>query len=126
MVAHFAMARTSGVAILGPAPSNVISPIDRSRLLRSLAADLAWSVEVQAGTYGVLNACRALRFAREGVLCTKLQGGEWAIEQGLVDVDLVASALRYQRGADEVVDGRGAASTLAARVREELLDAASQ
>jgi Domain of unknown function (DUF4111) len=123
-VAHFAMARAGGVAILGPPPTELISAIDRSRLFRSLAADLAWSVEVQAGTYSVLNACRALRFKREGVLCTKLEGGEWAIEQGVADGDLLASALRRQCGADEVVDGRGAAA-LASWVREELLDAAT-
>src|SRR5262245_8232483 len=45
LVAHFAMAREHGVAILGPPPMDLIAPIDRSRLLRTLADDLAWSVE---------------------------------------------------------------------------------
>jgi streptomycin 3"-adenylyltransferase len=118
------MARAAGVAILGPPPTDLIAPIERSRLLRTLADDLAWSIEVQAGTYGVLNACRALRFEREGVLSTKIEGGEWAIEHGVADVDLLASALRYQRGADAYVDGSRAAS-LATWVRLELLTAAN-
>jgi streptomycin 3"-adenylyltransferase len=124
LVAHFAMARARGVTILGAPPTDVIASIDRSRLLRTLADDLAWAVEQGMSGYAVLNACRALRFARDGVLCSKPEGGEWAIEQGVADADLVASALRRQGGADVDVEERGAAS-LAAWVREELLDAAT-
>jgi hypothetical protein len=124
LVAHFAMARARGVTILGPPPTDLISSIDRSRLLRALAHDLAWSMEQGIGVYAVLNACRALRFAREGMLCSKLEGGEWAIEQGVADADLVASALHRQRGADEEFDKPGAASFVT-WVREALLVAAT-
>ncbi len=45
-------------------------------------------------SYAVLNACRAVRFATDGVLCSKLDGGQWmlarrieepAIQQALAD-----------------------------------------
>jgi hypothetical protein len=124
LVAHFAMAQARGVAIEGPPPTDLICSTDRSRLLRALAHDLAWSMDRGIGVYAVLNACRALRFAQEGVLCSKLARGDWAIEQGVADTDLVASALRRQRGADEDFEKPGAPS-LVAWVRDELLDAAT-
>jgi Domain of unknown function (DUF4111) len=101
----------------------MISSIDRSRLLRALADDLAWSMEQGIGVHAVLNACHGLRFARDGVLCSKLEGGDWAIEQGVADADLVASALRRQRGVDEEFDKPGAAPFVT-WVREGLLLAA--
>jgi predicted nucleotidyltransferase len=124
LVAHFAMARARGVTMLGLPATDLIAPIDRSRLLRTLADDLAWAVEQGMGGYAVLNACRALRYAREGVLCSKIEGGEWATEQGVADPELVASALRRQAGVDEDVE-EGAAASLAASVRKELLNAAT-
>ena len=49
--------------------------------------------------YAVLNACRALRFAREGVICSKIAGGEWALgtlpQHGIA----IGAAVAEQRGA---------------------------
>jgi hypothetical protein len=120
LLAHFAMARAHGVALVGPPPEDVIAPVDRSRLHRSLADDLAWATERGMSGYAVLNACRALRLVREGVLCSKPDGGRWALDEGIADTDLVVTALRRQAGADEEVNGE-AATLFAARVRDELL-----
>ena len=48
LVAHFAMARERGVVLFGPPADQVISPIDRSRLLLVLADDLAWALRAGA------------------------------------------------------------------------------
>ena len=94
LVAHFAMARERGVVLFGPPADQVISPIDRSRLLLVFADDLVWALEQELGGYAVLNACRALRFAREGTLCSKPEGGAWAVANGIGDRALVEAALR--------------------------------
>jgi len=120
LIAHFAMVRARGVAVLGPPAEDVIAPVDRHRLLRSLADDLASAIDGGMGAYAVLNACRALRLVRESVQCSKPEGGRWALNQGIADQDLVATALRRQAGADVEVD-RDAAARFAALVREELL-----
>jgi hypothetical protein len=120
LVAHFAMARARGVALFGPQPTELLAPVDRARLLRTIADDLTWAVEHGFSRSAVLNACRALRFAREAVLCSKPEGGNWALEQGVGDAALIASALRRQGGADEGVDA-DAAAIFAAQVRKELL-----
>ncbi len=48
--------------------------------------------------YAVLNAARTLRYVIEGVLCSKIDGGEWAIARG-EDRRLIAPAVAEQRGA---------------------------
>jgi Domain of unknown function (DUF4111) len=103
----------------------VISPIDRTALLHAMADDLRWAVETERGGYAVLNACRCLRFVREGTLSSKMEGGEWAIQTGLGHPDLIAAALDRQRGADRVVDP-ALATTFAEGVREELVRAAAK
>ena len=125
LVAHFAMVRARGVAVLGPPAVDVIPPVDRSRLLRSLAEDLAWAIDGDLGGYTVLNACRGLRLAREGVFCSKPEGGRWALDEGIADANLVGAALRRQAGADEEVNV-DAAARLATRIREELLREAAR
>jgi hypothetical protein len=120
LVVHFGMARARGVSLVGPQPAELLAPVDRTRLLRTIADDLAWAVEHRFSRSAVLNACRALRFARDGVLCSKPEGGGWALEQGVGDATLIASALRRQSGADEEVDA-DAATIFATRVRKELL-----
>jgi hypothetical protein len=119
LLAHFAMARARGVALLGPPPEDLIAPVDRSHLLRSLADDLASAIDGELGSYAVLNACRALRLVREGVLCSKPEGGRWAMSQGIVEADLVGTALRRQGGEDVQVDVE-AGARFASRVRAEL------
>jgi hypothetical protein len=46
----------------------------------------------------VLNACRALRFAQEGVWSSKPQAGRWAIEHGLAEPEPLRDALAAWRG----------------------------
>jgi hypothetical protein len=120
LVVHFAMARARGVSLFGPRPAELLAPVDRARLLRTIADDLTWAVEHRFNRSAVLNACRALRFARDGVLCSKPEGGDWALEQGVGDTALIASALQRQSGADEAVDA-DAAAIYATRVSQELL-----
>jgi predicted nucleotidyltransferase len=123
LLAHFAMARARGVALLGPPAQEVIAPVDRSLLLRSLADDLAWAIDRGLGGYAVLNACRAVRLARDGVLCSKPEGGTWALHERIGDPELIEAALRRQAGADEEIAVE-AAATFATHARELVLQEA--
>jgi streptomycin 3"-adenylyltransferase len=123
LLAHFAMTRARGVCLYGPEPQDAFIPVDRARLLRSLADDLTWALDHRLsgmGPYAVLNACRGLRLARTGEFCSKPEGGTWALETRVGDPALIAAALRRQEGADEEVDGEAAASFVVG-VRAELL-----
>jgi predicted nucleotidyltransferase len=125
LVAHFAMTRERGVVLFGPPADQVLSPIDRSRLLRVLADDLTWALEQGLGGYAVLNAARALLFVREGTLCSKPEGGAWALANGVGDRASIEAALRRQAGSDEVVD-LAAVTPFVGLAREELLGAAGR
>jgi predicted nucleotidyltransferase len=119
LLAHFAMAREHAIALEGPSAADVLPPIDRRLLLRAFVGDLDWGLEYGHIGYAVLNACRALRFAREGVLSSKPEGGAWAMEHEVGDRSTIEAALRRQAGSDEKVDP-AAAAALVEDVRLEL------
>ena len=125
LLAHFAMATARGVALLGPPARDVIAPVDRSLLLRSLADDLAWAIDRGLGGYAVLNACRAVRLARDGILCSKPEGGRWALHERIGDPGLIEAALRRQAGADDDI-AMGAAAAFVTYARELLLSEADR
>jgi hypothetical protein len=120
LVAHFAMTRARGMALLGPPPAEVFPPVDRTRLIRTFVDDLTWGIDNGRGGYAVLNSCRALRYAREGVLGSKPEGGEWALAAGVGNPMVIRRALRRQRGEDVEVE-LAEASAFAEHVRHELL-----
>jgi len=79
LLLHFAVCRDHGRQLGdGPPPPAVFAPIPRAWLLAGLARELVWGERHGTVEYRVLNACRAWRFAEEGVLCSKVDGGRWA------------------------------------------------
>jgi streptomycin 3"-adenylyltransferase len=96
LVLHCAVCREHAVAVTGPAPREVFGPVPRERVLAALVAELEWAVERAPATYAVLNACRALRFAACGDLCSKVDGGDWYLGRQPGD-RVVLAALASQR-----------------------------
>ena len=106
--AHLAQAIVlqTGSRWTGPTPSDVFAPIPRDWLLDACARELVWWQErreigghpIRVRT-AVLNACRARRYALEGTLCSKPQGGRWALGRGdTPQRDAILSALALQAG----------------------------
>ena len=56
--------------------------------------------------YAVLNACRALLFATDGTLRSKVAGGEWYLAVHPGD-EVVRAALDRQRGAEAAEPSQG-------------------
>jgi hypothetical protein len=95
-----AIAHRAGVVISGPPPSEVFADVPRSALLEAMYESMAWHrVHEKATLYSVLNACRAWRFADEGVLGSKLEGAAWARERW-PDRDVIDAAVTLRRGED--------------------------
>nr|WP_062339355.1 aminoglycoside adenylyltransferase domain-containing protein [Herbidospora sakaeratensis] len=100
LVLHFAVCRQAGL-LVGPgrASAEVFAPVDRDLIMGQLVPELRWAAEHAPGEYAVLNACRAWRFAAEGTLVSKIDGGQWALHRlSTMDPELVQSALDHQRG----------------------------
>lgn len=97
LVMHFAVLREHGVAVSGPQPAELFPHIPRDRLLEAFAGELEWAERNASPSYQVLNACRALRFFEERVLCSKTDGGQWARTR-FTDPSIIDAALHHRSG----------------------------
>ncbi|SCE52015.1 streptomycin 3-adenylyltransferase [Streptomyces sp. DvalAA-43] len=108
LVLHCAVCREHALAVSGPPAAEVFGPVPADRIGAAMVGELRWAVDHATAAYAVLNACRALRFADDGQLCSKLEGGRWYLDRH-GDDEVVAAAIARQR------DGRtGPAKPVAA------------
>ena len=61
--------------------------------------ELEWGLANGSGAYAVLNACRALFWAEEGRVVSKVAGGEWALGRLPEWRVVIEAALRDQASA---------------------------
>jgi predicted nucleotidyltransferase len=92
LILHYAITRQAGWAAYGPPSTDVVGAVGPRTLAAQLAAQLRWAVDYSTESYAVLNACRALRWTKEVMLCSKTAGGTWALSNG-VEAALVQRAL---------------------------------
>ncbi|TDC19665.1 DUF4111 domain-containing protein [Streptomyces sp. 8K308] len=97
LVLHAAVCRERGRAVLGPPPAEVFGSPPRQRILAAMAADLRWAIDGGQAAYAVLNACRAVRFAEESRLCSKVDGARWYLARH-PDAATVTAALARHGG----------------------------
>jgi hypothetical protein len=116
LILYAEVCRRSGLAAGGPPASSVFGAVPRSRLVTAMLVELEWGVSSASFEYAVLNACRALRFATDGSLQSKVAGGEWYLAAH-PDESVVRAALARQRGrvADEPAHDDVVAFVAAAR-----------
>jgi hypothetical protein len=90
----------NGVALLGPPAGDVFAPVARDQLRPILAEVLRWYARNAPGAEdAVLNAGRALRFAREGVWLPKPALRAWAAEQPGTNEEILSRAVaELERG----------------------------
>ena len=78
-ILDLALARQSGLPLVGPAASALIASIPRQWLRSALQESLAWhDAEDHGSPKQVLNACRAWLWAEHGRLTSKTHAAEWA------------------------------------------------
>jgi hypothetical protein len=85
----------AGRALWGPPAAEVFAPIPREALIPVVAESVHWHREHGSEpSDAVLNACRALRYAREERWSSKPAAGRWAVAQHLAPDELVTGACR--------------------------------
>ncbi len=111
-VLDLAVVRTAGVRLQGPPPERAFGDPGRPVLLQALVESIAWHAHSPQARWDdvVLNACRAWRFAVEGIWNAKDEAGRWALQRG-APADLVQAALAARAGQ---AAGRPDAAALAA------------
>lgn len=96
LILHYAVTRAFGWAAIGPSPETIVGPTSERVVLCQLADELRWGIDRATESYAILNACRALRYRDERVLCSKTDGGEWALAHD-VEPAFVRRALDARR-----------------------------
>lgn len=100
LVMHFAVLSEHGHALAGPPASEIFPQVGREQLIQAFAGELQWAREHASPSYQVLNAARAWRFIEENVLCSKLEGGEWARRRNAYTAT-VDAAIKHREGQSE-------------------------
>lgn len=77
LILHFAVCNSTGVALFGPSPKDMFPVPSNREILEVLVTELEWAKQNGDWVYAVLNAARALRFAEELVVSSKLSGWLW-------------------------------------------------
>ena len=95
LVLHFAVCHTLGYAPFAGVPPSLV--------LTQVADELAWAADHNPPEYAVLNTCRAWRYAVDGALVSKVDGGRWA------ETRLSGSERTLVRGCARSAVGRGVA-----------------
>ena len=73
-----AVLHAHGIALAGPPTAEVFADPGPALLLPLLADTLRWCLADGAGAEAVLAACRALRYAEDGVWVSKAAAAQWA------------------------------------------------
>jgi hypothetical protein len=116
-VMHFASCSDHGVVLHGTDPASMFVRIPRSYLLGAFHGELGWALEHAPLEYQVLNACRAWRYLDEGVLCSKIDGGQWA-RRRVQDPQIIDAALARQRLTSDAPLDQAVAGAFVRRVRD--------
>jgi Domain of unknown function (DUF4111)/Nucleotidyltransferase domain len=119
LVAHYAVARAVGVAIVGPPAADVFGRVPAAELTEYFRGELRSGVEQSDQRYAVLNACRATAFSEEQRLLSKTDGARWWLRR-FGPEPLVTEALRAQEQGDDLDPRSGAARAFIAATIERL------
>ncbi len=82
LAAHITVLHQAGFALSGPSIAQVFGPVPRAAYLDSILLDIADAPALihNSPVYLTLNLCRVLAYAQSGLVLSKAQGGEWAIQ----------------------------------------------
>lgn len=108
LLMHYLVTRRSGLTLIGEAAERTFGEVPNEVVRQYLVQELGWGLEHADAKYAVLNACRALAYAVDGKVLSKVDGGLWALNRGLDD-RVIGRALVAQReglllGPAEAVD----------------------
>lgn len=123
LAAHFTITYHRGQVLYGKEISKVFAPVPSADYLDSIWCDIENAKEEIAENpmYLTLNLCRVLAYKKDGLIVSKLEGGEW----GLENIDehefqiLISQALReYQSGEAMVFDAAVAREFAESMIKE--------
>ena len=108
LAAHFTVITNRGVCLYGPPIEEVFAKVPEECYMDSIRFDIENAEEEieEYPLYLTLNLCRVLAYKEERLVCSKKEGGEWALENIPEEYSpLVKNALlEYAEGAEVKYD----------------------
>ncbi len=101
LAAHITLTRVRGIRLAGKPIPAVFPPVPPADYLQSILTDVEWARAriSKDPVYAVLNLCRVSAYIVEGKVCSKEEGGLWALAHAPADIHpLIRSALSIYRG----------------------------
>lgn len=82
LAAHFTVTRKVGITLLGKDIESVFGAVPKAHYIDSIKGDIEDAVHeiVENPIYIILNLCRVLAYIKEGLVFSKIQGGQWGVE----------------------------------------------
>lgn len=82
LAAHFTVIRHVGIVLYGKPIADVFGDVPGLDYLRSIQADIANLEEdiEDNPVYIILNLCRVIAYMKNGLVLSKLEGGEWGVK----------------------------------------------
>ncbi len=96
LAAHFTITRARGVALCGAPVAEVFGEVPRADYFASILSDIESAAEdiLENPVYVTLNLCRVCAFAEAGLVQSKREGGEWALEHVPEYAAFIGAALK--------------------------------
>lgn len=105
--AHLTVLTNRGLCVCGPDIADVFGSVPKEAYIESVMSDLGWADG--DAMYHVLNHCRTLAFAAEGLVLSKKEGAVRALKTATEsDAELIAQALSCYESDAEFTDHSGA------------------
>jgi streptomycin 3"-adenylyltransferase len=101
LAAHFTILRHRGICLVGAPIADIFPEVPRHDYLASAMEDVLSALDDIAANpvYAILNACRTYAYLRDGRICSKDEGGAWALRAlPLEGHRLIEEALGMYRG----------------------------
>ncbi|WP_032121220.1 aminoglycoside adenylyltransferase domain-containing protein [Clostridium amazonitimonense] len=80
LAAHITITISRGICLFGKPIKDTFESVPPKYYIESIVKDIVDAKEeiTNSPTYFILNLCRVLYYLREGAICSKKEGGEWA------------------------------------------------
>jgi hypothetical protein len=88
LAAHVTITNHRGLCLHGAPIAHVFPDVPKEDYLASILGDVkdALASILDVPVYAILNTCRVYAFVRDGLICSKQEGGEWALNVVPADV----------------------------------------
>ena len=123
LAAHFTITYHRGITLWGEPIADVFAPVPPEHYFDSIWCDIGNAEEDISGdpVYVILNLCRVLGYAREGLILSKREGGEWGMSVLPEEFRrLTAAALEQYGGGKAMTADPQSAQRFARRMLDEI------